>query len=487
MVNASKWNRLVDSETCRSASNPRRGCKTTCARALVLLCVASWNPDTVAAQLAVRQVLQNHVPNTYAFGGAMDADGDTLVVGAPAIRENGIQRGAVSIFVDVAGTWVLQQTLTRNTGLAFGSSVAVSGDTLIAATQYYSPFINPGPLVFVRTGGTWIQQAELRPSNATVLTGARVALDGDTALVSTVERGVYAFVRSGTVWTQQQQLLPETAGSGSPITVAFEGETAFVGVPRHFLDGREQQGVVHIYTRAGGVWTRQATLAAPAGRVDDSFGFDIALSGDTALVLGGEVYQFTRTAGSWVRQPSLILPPAPILTFYPLSVTLGGDTAIVTVQVDPRAPPYAYVYRRIAERWLRLESPVDTLNYASTTTRSSAERGSSGGRSRHRVLRARSLGDWSSWRAGERAGDGEWQHRHADVGGTPERGRADRLLSRGTGDRRWSRAHRCADECGNVVQREGAERGLCIERHRVERRRHRPRVRGRHRLRYHNW
>ena len=130
---------------------------SACATVTALVMTMLATP--IAAQPVVRQILPNPVPNTYGFGGAMDVDGDTLVVGAPAIRENGIQRGAVSVFTNVEGSWVLQQSLTRNTGLAFGSSVAVSGDTLVAATEYYSPLVDPGPLVFVRQNGVWTEPA----------------------------------------------------------------------------------------------------------------------------------------------------------------------------------------------------------------------------------------------------------------------------------------------------------------------------------------
>ena len=164
-------------------------------RALAVTVAALWHPLPALAQLPVVQIIENPVANTFAFGSALDSDGDTLVVGAPAPSENGngIQRGAVSVYTKVGGSWVLQQSLTRSTGLSFGSSVAVSGDTLIASTSYISPFVDPGPLVYVRRNGTWTQQAELRPSNTSVRTGAHVLLDGDTALVQAVGRGVYVF------------------------------------------------------------------------------------------------------------------------------------------------------------------------------------------------------------------------------------------------------------------------------------------------------
>lgn len=338
---------------------------------LLVLSGLLGNSGVVAAQPTVLQVIDNPLSTTVGFGNAMDVDGNTLVVGAPALASAGLQRGAVSVYTNEGGTWGLQQTLTRPTGVGFGSSVAVSGDTLIAAVEYFSPIAmsDPGPLVFVRSNGIWTQQAELRPSHTGYRTGARVALDGNTALIATVDRGVYVFERSGTTWTEQQQLLAERSyGSGSaPVQIALQGDTAFVGVPGETVGSNTYQGVVHVHTRAGGVWTRQDTLTSPGARASEFFGAVIALSGDTAFIRGDHVYQYARVNGVWVQQPSLRLPLASllpeVLRFQPLAVTLEGDTAIVTMNVDPRAPVYAYVYRRIAGRWIRLEPPGNPLRY----------------------------------------------------------------------------------------------------------------------------
>lgn len=330
---------------------------------LMLVSAVIGRPTVVAAQPAVLQVIDNPLSSTVGFGNAMDVDGGTLVVGA----SGGLQRGAVSVYTNVGGSWVLQQSLTRSTGVGFGSSVAVSGDTLIAATEYYSPLLDPGPLVFVRQNGTWTQQAELRPSRTGYRTGARVALDGNTALIATVDAGVYAFVRSGATWTEQQQLLPEGAYGTARIQIVLEGDTALVGVPGETVGANAYQGAVHVWNRAGSIWTRQGTLTSPGARASEYFGIVIALSGDTAFIRGDHVYQYARIAGVWVRQPSLRLPLVPLLpdvfTYQPLAVTLDGDTAIVTMNVDPRAPAYAYVYRRVDGRWIRLEPPGNPLKY----------------------------------------------------------------------------------------------------------------------------
>ena len=129
------------------------------------------------------------------------------------------------------------------------------------------------------------------------------------------------FVRSGEVWTQQQQLLAEHyAGNG--IRLALEGDTALVGAPDENVGANRSQGAVFVYTRAGGVWTRRATLTATPGRASELFGFSLGFSDGTALVVGDEVYQFTRSGDTWI---SAALAATPAGTDPQLPPGLGDD------------------------------------------------------------------------------------------------------------------------------------------------------------------
>jgi hypothetical protein len=76
--------------------------------------------------------------------------------------------------------------------------------------------------VFVRSGTTWSQQAQLLASDAAVLDqfGNSVSLSGDTAIVGAMNDDItvglntvtdagsaYVFVRSGSSWSEQAHLL----------------------------------------------------------------------------------------------------------------------------------------------------------------------------------------------------------------------------------------------------------------------------------------
>ena len=123
--------------------------------------------------------------------------------------------------------------------------------------------------------------------------GRRLALDGDTALVSVrFEDGVgensgacYVFTRTGSVWAQQTKLVPEDPHAedffGS--AVALDGDVALIGATGHDAQG-QNAGAAYVFVRSGGIWTQQARLHASDGWRKTGFGHDIDLEGDSAMI-----------------------------------------------------------------------------------------------------------------------------------------------------------------------------------------------------------
>ena len=125
---------------------------------------------------------------------AYDADGQRL----PAWMR--VEAGAIVLYVDDAGArypvtidplvWAEQQRLVASDWAEadqFGSSVALSGDTVLvgawADDDYGSS--SGSAYVFVRTGDVWTEQAQMLASDGENgdRFGYAVALDGDTAVV----------------------------------------------------------------------------------------------------------------------------------------------------------------------------------------------------------------------------------------------------------------------------------------------------------------
>ncbi len=68
--------------------------------------------------------------------------------------------------------------------------------------------------------------------------------------------------------------------------VALSGDTLVVGVPLQGADGDSlvDSGAVYVFRRTDGGWSQEGYLKASNAERDDSFGYAVALSGDTLVV-----------------------------------------------------------------------------------------------------------------------------------------------------------------------------------------------------------
>lgn len=237
-----------------------------------------------------------------AFGQSIATDGDFIVIGAPHASDKGKSSGSAYVFVRKGNKWVQQTKLIAADGAAgdvFGISVALSGNTLLVGADLHDAKANNAGAVYVYVfnGETWLQQAKLMADDGadTDIFGVRVALSGDTALISArrdddetmgVDAGsAYVFVREGSTWHQQAKLtaLDGSADDRFGRSVAIAGDTAIVGAMQQD-DRGENSGSVYVFTRQNKHWTQQRQLYAQDGDSGDLFGFSISLSGKTAIV-----------------------------------------------------------------------------------------------------------------------------------------------------------------------------------------------------------
>ncbi len=296
------------------------------------------------------------------FGWSVAISGNTIVVGAmwDDVGVNADQ-GSAYVFTRTAGTWTEQTKLTASDGLPleeFGISVEASGDDVIVGATSLADEVGVPPqgsaYVFARSGGTWIEQAELIPSDGYVGDGFgfKVGADGDTAVVGAYkERGggsAYVFSRTGGTWTQQAKLTSSDRAAGDQFGfwVGISGQTMVVGAL--FADGTyADQGAAYVFTRAGGVWTEQKKLTASDGRKEDAFGRSVAVSGDTIVVGAqwhnvdgknnqGSAYVFSRTRDTWVERTKLTAADGAEGDHFGVSVGVSGDTAVVGASFNVR-------------------------------------------------------------------------------------------------------------------------------------------------------
>ena len=296
------------------------------------------------------------------FGSVVALSGDTALA---ATEQRDSDQGAVYVFRRTGTAWAQEAKLTAldaAAGDAFGSSVAIDGDTaLIGAREKLSS--RGAAYVFTRSGTTWTQQAKLLATGGTFddRFGGAVALSGDTAVVGANGVGatvgaVYVFTRSGTVWTQQAKLTASDALDGDALgsSVAVAGDTIVAGA----YGVGSLVGAAYVFTRNGTTWTEEARLASPNPANGDSFSIAVAVEGDTAALGSrgendrrGAVHVFTRSGTTWTPRAKLSALDAAVNDVFGSSLSMNGDRMMVGAHGKHRSAGAAYVFARSGADW----------------------------------------------------------------------------------------------------------------------------------------
>jgi hypothetical protein len=258
----------------------------------------------------------------------------------------------------------------------FVEAVGLSGITAVVAPgNRLAPQDGRAVYVFVRSEVGWREQAKLEsPVDFTErMFGSSVAISGDTMIVGampadpggTVSGAAYVYVRSGTTWSTPVPLL---ADDGEPhhefgISVAIAGDTAVVGAPSATGEG-EDEGAAYVFSRSGSSWTQTKKLFGRLCSLPRRFGESVAISGNTFLVAApesrmgrGQACLFERSGTSWSEQPLFV----PNLYFQMgSSVALDGNIAVVGASEHPGYDAAnrmgdrqgaAYVFTKSASAW----------------------------------------------------------------------------------------------------------------------------------------
>ncbi len=283
------------------------------------------------------RVVHNYSNNDQ-FGYSVSLDGDTALIGANIDSENGGNRsGAAYVFVRNGTTWSQQAKILAEDGANganvydhFGNSVSISDDTALigAPNDTANGFDQGSAYIFVRNGGVWSQQAKLfGDSTGHDYFGYSVSLSQNTAVVGAFgdddngfnNGSAYVFSRSGGTWVQSAELFGDSNSGGNVNfgrSVAVDGDTVLVGA-RDDDDNGINAGAAYVFVGGDGNWTRQAKLLVTEGTNYSRVGTDVSIRGNTA-VLGakeytgnfynsGSAYIFTRDSNNlWTEQAKLL-------------------------------------------------------------------------------------------------------------------------------------------------------------------------------------
>jgi hypothetical protein len=245
-------------------------------------------------------------------------------------------------------------------------------------------------------------------SDDTVIVGAygeassASGVNGDqTDTGSAYSGAAYVFVRAGTSWTQQAYLKASNTGFSDQFgySVAVSGNTVVVGAygedsSATLVNGDElndaalDSGAAYVFGRSGMTWSQQAYLKASNTGHHDSFGWSVAVFGDTVVVgapdesseatgINGEqtndlssgagaAYVFVRSEATWTQQAYLKASNTAPGSGFGGSVAVSGDVVIVGSSAedssatgtdgdqannDSEASGAAYVFARSLSTW----------------------------------------------------------------------------------------------------------------------------------------
>lgn len=265
------------------------------------------------------------------FGLSVGVQGNTVVIGAAfedsstsgvntVSNELALDAGAAYVFGRTGTTWTQQAYLKASNPQSddqFGWSVAMDNDTVVIGARNEDSStsgINTTPdeaaesagavYVFRRDVAMWTQQAYLKASNTETgdQFGFSVAVAGETVVVGANLKGAadtgaaYVFIHNGITWMEQAYLKASNPGAfdnfgesvgiyGDTVAVgAWNEDSSSSGVNTLPNESAPNSGAAYVFGRNGITWTQQSYLKASNSGTGDSFGWRVAVGGDTIVV-----------------------------------------------------------------------------------------------------------------------------------------------------------------------------------------------------------
>ena len=292
------------------------------ALALVFLAAPVGTQQTELVQVVPPPPPINNPLYNHFAGAAVAISKEWVAVGDYAAGRT----GEVYLYRRTPSGWRFEKRLVEGPkGSAYGSSLAIDGDTLVVgAYQWGWPVNRHGKAYVYRWSGfEWTKVQELLPTGlwneVMPWFGYSLALSGDTLVVSA--RGVdqpvqnagaiFVYERVQSTWVLVRRFgLPPVPNVLNWVygslghDVGVSGNTIVAGAGHNY-------GAVLVYERGPSGWAQSAILRNPTPQKGDNFGLSVAISGD-AIAVGmpalsafltyppGKAYVFERNAaGGW--------------------------------------------------------------------------------------------------------------------------------------------------------------------------------------------
>jgi hypothetical protein len=312
------------------------------------------------------------------FGNSISLQDGRAVIGSWAESGGPAWSGAAYVFSLVDGKWTQEARLSQPSPTSkdyFGWSVALSPDretAFVGSIGDDEKADNTGSVfVFKRQPDkSWKLIRTLAPSSRPWgNVGTSVATDGVTLAIGATGEGVGAdtkypayptgqvYALSGSEFTQTQTIVSPAPQAMCYFgwKVAVDGDILAVAAP--FTDDAARGkdiGVVHLYKRAGSLWSFAQTIRASDAGMSDSFGHSLDLAGNV-LVVGNRTpysgpkygqavaYVFERTNGLWTQRERLA--PTEVRTKAPqvgTRVAMDSDSIVMAGSTGPAAAVWGH-------------------------------------------------------------------------------------------------------------------------------------------------
>jgi hypothetical protein len=329
------------------------------------------------------------------FGTAVAISGNTMAIGAVNADGNEIGAGAVYIFERMNDNWVQTAKLFAADGRAepvpqfpgdfrsdsFGSTVAISGDTVIAGAPFHGhpglPLNSGAVYVFQRVNGVWSQQAELFapfPNNqdevgagggfgGIAVSGNTIAVTEQGNAIGTIPGSVDVFTLTNNTWTLTTQLTVPDDFFFFPSSLAFDGSNLVVGSSISDAPGAFSAGVAYLFRFNKGQWSMPVKVAANDATPGAQFGSSVGLSNNLLVVCSltpGAAYVFAGEEGAWRQKARLIPSDGMDSDAFGFSVSVSGHALIVGAPSHTPASSAvpaagsAYVFEEKDDNWMQI-------------------------------------------------------------------------------------------------------------------------------------
>lgn len=335
--------------------------------------VASANAETALLNSAVGYFKAATPLSRMGQSVALSSDGSTLAVGAHADDSLVAGSGAVYVFTRSPTGWTQQALLkaaTPATGSRFGVSVALSSDgqRLAVGASGHDHF-RGAIYIFERSNGNWAQQwFQPDPLPRTMIGSWRefgwsIALSGDGSTLTAGridgDYNVLVFGLDHGNWTSQAAIPATETRDVTSHALSADGNILAIGRD-HAATAAGATGVVDIYERNLGSWSRTGQLVAPNAGELDGFGWSVAIAEDGQTIAvgaafedsdatgingsqgdgspdSGAVYVFARNGAAWDQQAYIKASNANALDLFGYAVSLSSDGHMLAVSAVDEA------------------------------------------------------------------------------------------------------------------------------------------------------